>query len=657
MTDAVPAAPSALSPTRAEASPRPPRRRYTTREVLRGVWKLLVGIKDMLALLLLLLFFVMLAGALTARPNPAVVPGAALLLKLDGSIVEQKTDVSPFAALSGSAPTAEFRRSDLVRALNAAASDDRVPAVVLDLDRFTGGGQVALGDVADAVARVRRAGKPVYAYATAYTRPSYLLASAASEVWTSPEGGAMIAGPGGNQLYFRGLLDRLGITPNVYRVGTFKSAVEPFTRSDQSPEAEAAAQAYTNALWGRWQERVRALRPRANFAPIVNDLTGAAAANGNSFALAAKANGLIDHVGSRLAFETEVAKKVGRLNQAEPWNFRRTELDDWVAANPIEETGDPIAVVPLVGNIVDGEAPAGTAGGDTVSQHILDAVADPSVKALVLRVDSGGGSALASEQIRNALRLAREGRKIPVVVSMGNVAASGGYWVTTASDRIVAEPDTITGSIGVFGLLPSFEGSLAKLGIGADGVTTTPLSGQPDLFNGPNEASAATSQAAVEQIYARFTTLVAQNRRMPVERVREIAEGRVWAGGDARQLGLVDRFGGLDVAIEEAARLARLDPNAVYPKYFEETPSPLAELLSSFGKSDSQQARGGVDMLARVGAEQQGMVAAAVAQARRLVTTAGVQAECLECVALSAPAAPLGVAESGWLARLFAFLR
>ncbi len=656
MTDATAPAPSALDPSPApndRNAPRRPARRYTTREVLRGAWKLLVAIKDGLSLLFLLLFFLLLAAMLAGRPNPSVLPGSALLLDLDGSIVEQKTSVSPLAALSGSAPVKEFRRSDVVRALDAAATDDRIPAVVLDLDTFTGGGQVALGDVADAIARVRRAGKPVYAYATAYTRPSYLLAAAASEVWTSPQGGVLIAGQGGNQLYFRGLLDRLGVTPNVYRVGTFKSAVEPFTRSDQSPEAEAAAQQYTNALWTRWQERVRALRPRANFAPLVEDPAAAARANGNSFSEAARAGGLIDRIGSRYAFETAIAKKVGRLDRQRPWDFRRTKLDDWVAANPIETVGDSIAVVPLVGNIVDGEAPSGTAGGETISEHILDAVADPKIKALVLRVDSGGGSAEASERIRLALRLARDGRKIPVVVSMGNVAASGGYWVATSSDRIVAEPDTITGSIGVFGLLPSFEGSLAKLGIGADGVATTPLSGQPDLLTGPNETSSAMSQAAVEQIYARFTGLVAQNRRLPIERVREIAEGRVWAGGDARQLGLVDRFGGLDVAIEEAARLAKLDPKKVHPVYFEESDSPLGALLSGLSGSEARHAAG-VDLLARLSAEREGLLSSAIAQARRLMTTSGVQAECLECAAMSAPAAPMTQANSSWLAWLFA---
>lgn len=626
-----------------DTPPQQPRSHWSTGQVLRFFWRTLVGIKDVLVLLFMLLFFGLLFGALAGRPNSAAYVGeGALLLRLNGTVSEQPAPADPLAALSGNLPLREFRRDDIVRALEAAAGDDRVKAVVLDLDRFMGGGQVALGDIAEALDKVRAARKPVLAYATGYSDDAYQLAAHASEVWTEPGGGALIAGPGGNRLYYKGLLDNIGINTHIYRVGTYKSFVEPFTRADQSPEAREATNAYLSVLWSRWQDGVRRARPRANLDPMLTDPAAAIRAAGGDSAEAARQAGLVDRIGSRLDFDRRVAEIVGSDDDARPWDWKRIRLSAYVDAHPIEENGTPIAVIPIVGDIVDGEAPAGTAGGETIAAHILDAVADEDVKAIVLRVDSPGGSVLASERIRTAL-LQAKARRLPIVVSMANVAASGGFWVSTPADRIFAEPDTITGSIGVFAIIPSFERVLGRYGITSDGVATTPLSGQPDLTGGTNAAFDALAQASVDNIYARFTNLVATSRHMPIDRLRSIAEGRVWAGVDARQNGLIDGFGGMPEAMAEAARLARIDPAQVYPRYFEDGPDPISELLQKWtddGSDEAEDARAPAGWLAQSAWARQAWASAMIADLQRMVRGGGVEASCLSCAGFLPPRAP-----------------
>lgn len=632
--------------------------RSSNRAFLGKAWRILVAIKDALALLFLLLFFWLLFGFLRGTPNPAVVGDGALLLKLKGTIVEQPAEMDLMSALQGGSDMPkEFRARDVVRALETAATDDRVKAVVLDLDSFMGGGQVTLGDVGAAMDKVRAAKKPILTYATAYTDDSYQLAAHASEIWMNNFGQAVITGPGGSNLYFKGLIDQIGAKAHIYRVGTFKSAVEPFMRSDMSPEAEQATRAYADVLWSEWLRQVKAARPAAQIDAYIADPTAVARANGNDMAKAAMTMKIIDKQGDRFAFSKRIAQITGTLNDDKPWAFKAIPYKAWVDANPIEDSGTPIAVVPIVGNIVDGKQPSGTAGGDTVAKHILEAVADDSVKALVLRVDSPGGSVLASEQIRQAI-LQAKAKKLPVVVSMANLAASGGYWVSMPGDKVFAEPDTITGSIGVFGVLPSFEGTLAKWGVNADGIKTTPLSGEPDIFKGVSPEFNALAQASVEDIYSRFTGLVAQSRKLPIEKVREIAEGRVWAGGTAHQLGLVDGFGGLDVAVAEAAKLAKLEAKSVYPKYFENEPDPWTEMLQNFGgipdDGDEWNEQTPQGLFAKVSILQQARMADALDQLKLLVVGGNVQARCLECSDMVAPKAVSPKAADGMLAKLAA---
>lgn len=605
-------------------------------KLLRGAWKLLVGVKDMMVLALLLIFFGALFAALAARPNPASIKDGALLLDLNGSIVEQPR-AAEFNFGGGDQPR-EYRLRDLVRAIDAARSDDRVKAVVLDLDGFGGGLPAALNDVGAALERVRKGGKPVLAYATGYTDGSYRLAAHASEIWMHPMGGTLFSGPGGSRLYYKGLFDKLGVNIHVYRVGKFKSFVEPYTRTDQSDEARENAQALYGALAADWRETVAKARPKAQAAAFLDQPVAPVLAAGGDIAQANLKAGLVDKLGDRMAFNKRVAEIAG-APAGKPGEFRTIRYEGFLAAHQASKSGDAIGVLTVAGDIVDGKAPAGTAGGDTIARALMKGLESGKLKALVVRVDSPGGSALASETIRLAIAEAKA-KKLPVVVSMGGVAASGGYWVATAGDVIFAEPNTITGSIGIFAVLPTFEKALDKIGISSDGVKTSPLSGQPDLTAGTNEAVDQLFQAGIEHGYRQFLERVAKARGKTPEQVDQIAQGRVWDGGSARQIGLVDRFGGLDDAIAEAARRAKLNPDQVHAEYLEKKPDWFAELIAGFmRRDDDEDSAQPADAYSRLAAERRAVFAAALGDARRLASGAAVQARCLECGAI-APVVP-----------------
>ena len=592
----------------------------------RAIWRLLVGIKDALVLILMLLFFGALYAALSAKPTP--IGEGVLALDLDGAVVEQPSRAEVSEVLAGGSPAKEYRLRDLTAALENAKTDDRVKAVALDLDGFTGGGQTALSDLADAIRDVRASGKPVLAYATGYTDDSYQLASAASEVWLNPLGVVGLAGPGGSRLYYRGLLEKMGVTPHVYRVGTYKAAVEPFTRDDMSPEAKQNAQALANALLESWRESIAKGRPKAQVDPYMRNMTAAVQAAGGDMAKAALNAGLVDKLADRQAFEKRLAQLGGEDDRA-VGGYQHIKLPAYVREVVDEQDSGPIGVVTIAGMIVDGKAAAGTAGGDSIAQVIEKGLARENLKALVVRVDSPGGSVLASERIRQALLEAKR-RNLPVVVSMGSVAASGGYWVSTPADFIYAEPSTITGSIGVFGILPSFEGTRQKLGLGADGVKTTPLSGEPDILNGPSPEANQLLQTSVESIYARFLGIVAQSRKKTPQQIDQIAQGRVWDGGTAHQLGLVDGFGSMDEAIAKAAELAKLgDERGV--TYLERPLSFREQLLDMLAQQERDEgeapATDGFAFLANSDVK----LAQAMAELRSVLTGPNIQVRCLEC--------------------------
>lgn len=551
--------------------------------VLGRVWRFLVGVKDALVLLFLLLFFGVLWSALSSRgPAVSVPSGAALVVDLEGVLVDQATPLSPIAAL-GDEITREIEVRDLTRALNRAAKDDRIKAVVLDLDGFLGGGLANLEAVGRSLNAVKAAKKPVYAYATVYGDDGYYLAAHASESWVNPMGGVFLSGPGGTGLYFREALDKLKVDVEVFRVGSFKSAVEPFTRADASPEARAADQALADDLWATYRAGVAEARPGLELAAVLESWPARVKGLNSDLATLAVDSKLVDRKGNRLAFIARVRETVGEGKEpGRADDFNGIDFRDYAAARLKDADRDaPVAIVHVAGTIVDGEAPEGQSGGTSVADLIEEAAANDTVKAIVLRISSPGGSATASEVIREAA-LAAKAKGKPVVASMGPVAASGGYWVSTAADKVFAERSTITGSIGVFGIIPTFRRTLSDLGITADGVGTTPYSGQPNIVQGLNEPARDMLQASVEDIYRQFIGIVAEARNLPAADVEKIAEGRVWSGAQAGRLKLVDSFGGLDAAVAEAGRLAKIE-GEVRSREFRAPRPFLQQLIEDMG--------------------------------------------------------------------------
>jgi protease-4 len=450
-------------------------------------------------------------------------------------------------------------------------------------------------------------------------------------------------------LYYGELLKNLDVNARVYKVGTYKSAVEPYIRDGMSDPARENYQQLYGAMWSEWQDNVKKARPKANLALVTGDPVGWFKAAGSDAATAAKNAGLVDRIGDKVAFGKRVAALAGKDRwDKTPGAYAKTELEPWLADNEPDDTGKAIGVVTIAGEIVDGDAGPGSAGGDRIAK-VLDQALDDDLAGLVVRVDSPGGSVLASEEIRRAI-LRHKAKGIPVAVSMGNLAASGGYWVSTPGQRIFAEPDTITGSIGIFGIVPTFENTLAQYGVTSDGVRTSPLSGQPDILGGLTPEVESLIQATIENGYRRFIGIVGQSRHKTPEQVDAIGQGRIWDGGTARQLGLVDQLGGLDDALAYAAQAAKLgdDWHAQYLGEEDDTfRSLLVEMLQDDDDDESAQ-RTGIAGIA--GARQAALAAKLAGDLDVLLGGNGVQAYCLECPPTAA-AAPTR-REAGLLAQL-----
>ena len=627
----------------------------------RKVWRLLVGIKDGLALLFLLLFFGLLFAALSARPNPGVVRDGALLLDINGVIVEEVSPIDPFQALvSQTVPIREYAARDLASAIDAAATDDRIKALALDLTGFLGGGSVHMQEVAGAMARFRATDKPIYTFGFAYSDDAMLLAANSDEIWVDPMGGIIITGPGGENLYYAAALERFNVTANVYRVGTYKSAVEPYLESGMSPAARENMSQLLATLWQEWRAQVSSARPDANIDLVTTDVEGWLAASNNDMAQAALAAGLADRIGTRVEWGERIAEDVGEDSwNNEPGSFTATEFDPWLAdvksGLDIGSEGR-VGIITIAGEINDTDAGPGTAGAERIAR-LLDEALDDDLDALVVRVDSPGGSVTGSETIRRAI-LRHKDAGIPIAVSMGNYAASGGYWVATPGDRIFAEPETLTGSIGVFAVFPSFDGLLAEYGVSSDGVRTTGLSGQPDLLGGLTPEVNAVLQGSVENTYARFLGLVSEARGISLQRADELGQGRVWDGGAARQLGLVDQFGDLDATIAWAAERAELGEGAYEVRYLGEDAPAYGSLLAEIMASGSNDDARGHDITAMFARAETARLARVLNDVDTLMGSEGVQARCMECAVLPAPSAtvPSSIRNDGWpamLSRLF----
>ncbi|MFA8039754.1 signal peptide peptidase SppA, partial [Escherichia coli] len=485
----------------------------------------------------------------------------ALLLDISGVIVDKPDSSQRFSKLSRQLLGASSDRLqenslfDIVNTIRQAKDDRNITGIVMDLKNFAGGDQPSMQYIGKALKEFRNSGKPVYAVGENYSQGQYYLASFANKIWLSPQGVVDLHGFATNGLYYKSLLDKLKVSTHVFRVGTYKSAVEPFIRDDMSPAAREADSRWIGELWQNYLNTVAANRqiPAQQVFPGAQGVLEGLTKTGGDTAKYALENKLVDALASSAEIEKTLTKEFGWSKTDK--NYRAISYYDYALKTPAD-TGDSIGVVFANGAIMDGEETQGNVGGDTTAAQIRDARLDPKVKAIVLRVNSPGGSVTASEVIRAELAAARAAGK-PVVVSMGGMAASGGYWISTPANYIVANPSTLTGSIGIFGVITTVENSLDSIGVHTDGVSTSPLADISITKALPPEAQQM-MQLSIENGYKRFITLVADARHSTPEQIDKIAQGHVWTGQDAKANGLVDSLGDFDDAVAKAAELAKV---------------------------------------------------------------------------------------------------
>ena len=554
----------------------------------RGLGRLRDWISNLFFFFLLL---ILLSIVLSSCQRIEVPQDAALVLNPAGSIVDVKSSVDPLSMLLRPQSTiAEADLPSLLLAIETATTDDRIKQLVLRLDDLSYVSTAHAKTLGAAIERFRTAGKSVVTYGYYFDQPQYLLASFADAVYMHPMGQVFFTGSGSFSLYFKQLLDYLKINVNIFRVGQYKSFVEPYERTDMSESARTANRELTNGLWAQYSAAVAANR-RLEVVDINDYLEGIATqvqtVKGDMARLALESH-LIDELLTEDQARARVADTVG-INE-ESGEINGIDYQSYLAATnaQLDSNAQPyVSVITARGQIMMDRSLPASIGADHLTQLIRQAKKDPSSRALVLRVDSPGGSAFASELIRAELELYQLTAR-PVVISMGNVAASGGYWISATSDHIVAEPSTITGSIGIFGIIPTLENSLEAIGITSDGVGVGPLSGTGSLTRGVNPALSTVMQAGIEHGYDQFLTLVARGRSMSIEAVDEVAQGRVWLGTQALELGLVDSLGNLESAIAQAAELAGLEQNN--RRHVTPPVSPRDQLLRML--ADTGQAQG-----------------------------------------------------------------
>ena len=517
--------------------------------------------------------------------------GSALVLNLAGDIVEQKHDIDPMDAFINEAleqpdNAPEVLLADILTVIENAQNDDRISMMVLDLKNMRGSGITKLSDVAQALNEFKSSGKKVIAVGEQYSQNQYYLASYADEVWLNPKGWMLLDGYGRYQLYFKAALEKLSISQHVFRVGTYKSAVEPYIRDDMSEPAKEANKLWLNDLWQQYKSDVALQRNFSvdNFDEDIDVLvTKLRAANGNVAEYALE-NNWVDALKTREQINQALIASVGSDGDD---GYKSVSFNDYLHVLKSKIVIDPlnsnkVAVIVAKGTILDGNQKPGIIGGASTAALLREARDNKDVKAVVLRVDSPGGSAYASEIIRQEVELLKAAGK-PVVASMGTYAASGGYWISASADKIYASPTTITGSIGIFGFFMTFENTLSKLGIHTDGVGTTDIAGF-GVTRALTPGMADIVQLNIERGYRDFIELVANNRNMTTEQVDAIAQGRVWSGAKALELGLVDALGNIDNAIVAAAELAQLESYDTL--LIEKEKSPRALFMQSlFGQA------------------------------------------------------------------------
>lgn len=525
-------------------------------------WRLLNFIREfILNVFLVVLIIAVVVIYLQMRHIPLTPTKSALVMNLTGTVVDKPAMNNKLRQLgrellwSSNNRLQENSLFDVVDTVRQAKNDANITGLLLSLKNFTGADQASLQYIGKALREFRDSGKPIYAVGDSYTQAQYFLASYANKIYLTPQGAVDLHGIATNNLYYKSFLDNLKINSHIFRVGTYKSAVEPFLRDNMSNDARKVDSRWIDQLWQHYLKTAaenRQITPQQLFPGAQKMLDGLRAVQGNTAQFALN-NKWVDEVASRSVIDDELTKAFG-------WNkrdkvFNGISIYNYHLTTSLQQ-GSQIAVIFANGAIIDGPEKTGMVGGDTLADQIRDAKLDPDIKAIVFRVNSPGGSVTASEVIRSELAAVRAAGK-PVVVSMGGVAASGGYWVSTPANYIIASASTLTGSIGIFGIINTVERSLDSIGIHTDGVSTSPLANVSMTKTLPSEFSQM-MQINVENGYNNFIDLVAQSRHKTLEEVDNIGQGHIWIGSDAAQNGLVDELGDFDDAVTKTAELAQL---------------------------------------------------------------------------------------------------
>jgi len=546
-------------------------------------WLRLVLVNLVFVLIVVLLFV-----AFSSNKLPVVPKSGALILNLTGSLVDQLSFSDPLTLLmSGtSSQRQETLLKDVTDAIKYAKDDKRINSLVLRLDNLSYGGISKMQEIGAALDDFRTSKKKIIAIGDHFNQEQYWLAAQADEVYIHPLGGVSIEGYGLYRNYYKKALDKLEINVHVFRVGEFKSAMEPFMRTDMSEEARESNLIWLRSLWSEYVKGVSVRRSvsGADIENYVNNFDSILRKHEGDNAQAAMAADLVDGVKNRDEMNAYLKNVVGAADENDLYagiDFRQYL---WLKKIELPQLNTPktVGVIVAAGNIVDGEQPVGVIGGDSLANLIRQARKDGSIKSVVLRVDSGGGSMFASEIIRRELELLKKSGK-PLVVSMGSMAASGGYWISALADEIWATPTTLTGSIGIFAAVPTIDQTLGKLGITTDGVGTTATAGSLRIDRPLAAATERTIQTSIEFGYQQFISVVADGRNLAKDEVEKIAGGRVWTGNDAMGIGLVDKLGGFNEAIVAAASLAKLDAYRV--KLIEQPKSPQEQLIQELMSS------------------------------------------------------------------------
>jgi protease IV len=597
------------------------------------LWRIFSFCRELAGNLIFLVLVILILAIFFYDRKKEVPDGAALFLSIKGDIVEEKAETIFSSRLFGEPVREEMLLQDIIDVVDYAGDDDRIKALLLDTRDLGHAGISKLADIADALNRFQTSGKKIIAYGDYYSQQEYYLAAYADSLYLHPMGGVMLTGFGVYQNFFRSALEKLLIQFHAFRVGTYKSALEPFLRDDMSEYAKEANLAWLNVLWRTYIENVanlRRLTPNRIDDYVNNIAEHLARAKGDAAQLALD-YGLVDGLKTRDEVEEELIRLVGKDSEGQ--TFKQIQFNEYLAVvQPKRFETHPdhakVGVVVAKGIILDGDQPAGKIGGDNLADLIRQARQDDEISALVLRIDSPGGSALASETIRREIELTSESGK-PVVVSMSSVAASGGYWIASAGDEIWAAPTTITGSIGIYGALATFEKSLDYLGIHNDGVGTTRLA---DAFNPARPLNPIVADSMDQMIrhgYQQFIDRVAKGRNLTPDQVEKIAQGRVWAGKTALELGLVDKFGNLQDATRSAAKMAGLTDYDVV--YIERPLSPREKLIKELNRFlttvFNKGWRGKADPLVRIYLD----MGSEIRQILELSDPRGIYAHCLIC--------------------------